>query len=172
MRRCDVAAGGAPHELARPVEVSIRGGMVVSVVMTENERMFRRLIEEGIGGGDPTVIDEIVAPDFTEHQHGLTSGSEGLKTIARRLHTWFPDLSLTVEDVVVDGDKVWGRIVGRGTNTGSIMGRAPSGKHIEIDIIDICRFEGGKMVEHWGVPDQLSMLEQVGIFPGAPTPQP
>ncbi len=49
----------------------------------------------------------------------------------------------------------------RGTNSGSIMGRPPTGRKLEIDVIDIGRFSDGKMVEHWGVPDQIGMMEDL-----------
>jgi predicted ester cyclase len=66
--------------------------------------------------------------------------------------------------MVEDGDKVWGHFRGRGTNTGSFMGQDPTGKTMEIDVIDIARFKNGKMVEHWGVPDRFALLLQLGLF--------
>lgn len=82
------------------------------------------------------------------------------------LRAGFPDLTLTIEDIVSRDDKVWARCVGRGTQTGPMMGRPPTGKSMQIDIIDICRVANGEIVEHWGVPDQLGMLEQIGVIPG------
>jgi len=76
----------------------------------------------------------------------------------------FPDIRLTIEDEAAVGDKVWIRMRARGTNNGSIMGKPPTGKKMEIDVFDVCRVKDGKIVEHWGVPDQLGMLEQVGIL--------
>ena len=75
----------------------------------------------------------------------------------------FPDLRLTIEDTTVEGDKVWISMRARGTNNGSIMGKPPTGKKMEIGVFDVCRVKDGKIVEHRGVPDQLGMLEQVGI---------
>jgi predicted ester cyclase len=75
------------------------------------------------------------------------------------------DFSLTIEDVAVAGDVVWARNRARGVNTGSVMGNPPSGRLVEIDVIDIVRFEDGRVVEHWGIADQLGMMLQLGLMP-------
>jgi predicted ester cyclase len=75
------------------------------------------------------------------------------------------DFSLVVEDVAVEGDTVWSRNRARGTNTGSVMGHPPTGKPVDVDVIDIVRFEGGRIVEHWGIADQLGLMLQVGVVP-------
>jgi predicted ester cyclase len=76
------------------------------------------------------------------------------------------DFTLTVEDVAVAGDTVWARNRGRGVNTGPVMGNPPTGRPVEVDVIDILRFENGIAVEHWGVADQVGMLLQLGVMPG------
>ena len=131
----------------------------------ENTDRLKRLLLEGFGRGDMSVLDEVVAEDFVEHQHGLPQGREGLKNVIRDLRQAFPDLSYTVVQMVEDGDKVWGHLRARGTNEGPFRGRDPSGKVMKIDVIDISRFEDGKMVEHWGVPDRLGTLLQLELFP-------
>ncbi|MDP8960889.1 MAG: ester cyclase [Actinomycetota bacterium] len=68
---------------------------------------------------------------------------------------------MTVEDMVIDGDKVWARSVGRAVDT-------RSGKLLTITVIDICRFEEGRIVEHWGVPDRFALLDQLGVLPQPP----
>jgi len=68
----------------------------------------------------------------------------------------------------VAGDVVWTRNRARGIHTGSVMGNPPTGKAIEVDVIDILRFEDGIAVEHWGIADQLGMMQQVGAMPGGP----
>jgi predicted ester cyclase len=133
---------------------------------------FRRIVEQGIGAGDESVLDAFVAEDAVEHQRGNAPGREGAKGVSRVLHRWMSDFSLTVEDVVVSGDLVWTRNRARGTNTGSVMGMAPTNQRVEVDVFDVGRFENGTMVEHWGVADQLGLLLQVGFDPrstGAPT---
>lgn len=133
---------------------------------------FRRIVEQGIGAGDESVLDAFVAEDAVEHQRGNAPGRGGAKGVSRVLHRWMSDFSLTVEDVVVSGDLVWTRNRARGTNTGSVMGMAPTNQRVEVDVFDVGRFENGTMVEHWGVADQLGLLLQVGFDPrstGAPT---
>jgi predicted ester cyclase len=127
----------------------------------------RRLIEVGFGQGDLSVLDELMAEDIVEHQRGNRPGRDGGKAVVRTLHGWMSDFSLTVEDLAVNGDTVWTRNRARGVNTGSVMGRPPSGRPVEVDVIDILRFEDGRAVEHWGVADQLGMMLQVGAM-GAP----
>jgi predicted ester cyclase len=106
---------------------------------------LKRLLLEGFGAGDFTVVDEVVAQDLVEHQHGLPQGREGLKSVIRSLREAFPDLSYTAVQMVADGDKVWGHFQGRGTNTGSFMGHPPTGKPMTLDVIDIGRFNNGTL---------------------------
>ncbi len=134
-----------------------------------NRELFRRVIEEGFSQGNLAVIDELISPDHEEHQPSMGPGPAGVKGAIAYLRSVFPDFTLTVEDMTTDGDKVWARLKARGTQRGPYMGMPPTGRRIEIDVIDICRFEGGKMVEHWGVPDRFALLEQLGLLPG---PQP
>ncbi|MGH7601513.1 MAG: ester cyclase, partial [bacterium] len=79
--------------------------------------------------------------------------------------TAFPDLQVTVEDIIAKGDKVWVYTTMRGTNKGEFMGMPATGKKIEVKGIDIVRFVNGKAVEHWGVSDDLTMMQQLGMIP-------
>ncbi len=139
---------------------------------TGNEAIYRRIIDEVFNQGHLDVADELVAPTCIEHQRGgLGDGPDGAKRTARALRTAFPDFSLTIQDLVVDGDKVWARQRGGGTNLGSFFGRPPTGRTAHIEVYDVARFENGKMVEHWGVPDQLGMMFELGLIE-APSRQP
>ena len=129
----------------------------------QNEDRFRRLIEEGFGRGDVAVVDELVAADCAEHQRGLKPGAAGAKETIRTLRSWFADFDLSVDDLVAAGDMVWARNIATGLNTGSVMGMTPTGKPMKITVFDVARFENGRIVEHWGVPDQLGMLLQLGL---------
>ena len=135
------------------------------MVIEDNVTKMRRIIEVGIGQGDISVIEELIAPGCVEHQRGNNSGSHGVKQVAETLHRWMSDFSLTMEDVAVSGDLVWTRNRARGINTGAVMGNPPSGKPIDLDVIDICRFEGGQVVEHWGIADQMGLMLQIGAMP-------
>jgi predicted SnoaL-like aldol condensation-catalyzing enzyme len=134
---------------------------------SSQKQAFRRLIEEAISAGNPSVVDELLSEDFAEHQDGIIgTGPEGAKIVSRQLHAWFSDFTLTVEEMLEEGDTVCGRLKGRGVNTGSIMGHPPTNKRVEVDVIDIIRFKDGKMVAHWGVANTFGLLQQVGILPG------
>ena len=132
----------------------------------ENIQTARRFFDRAFSTGDLAVIDEIVAADFVEHQNGAEgTGPEAVKRIVAGLRKSFPDLTLTIQDVVASGDDVWVRVRARGTDSGGVAGRAPTGTSVEIDVIDVLRFRGGRIVEHWGVADRLGMLQQVGVVP-------
>src|SRR5207245_10070787 len=109
--------------------------------------IYRRLVEEGVSQGDLAVCDELVAPGRIEHQRGAAGeGPEGAKNTIKYLRAAFPDFHITIDDLVAVGDKVWARQRGGGTNLGSFAGHPPTGIKAFTDVIDVCRFEGGKMV--------------------------
>ena len=130
----------------------------------QNQAAFREVIVEAFNQGRYDVLRKHFRPDFVEHQFGLHPTIEGLQGDIQFLRTAFPDLKLTIEDVVEAGDKVWVRMTARGTNRGGFMG-PPNGKSFEIAVFDECRFEDGKIVEHWGSPDRFAMLAQLGLLP-------
>jgi predicted ester cyclase len=137
----------------------------------QNKQTFRRVIEEGFNQGNLSALDELFAANFREHQDGmLPPNLEGVKGAIRSLRSFFPDLKLTIEEIIAVGDKTWARIVARGTHGGQFMQLPPTGKTITITVIDICRFEGGKIFEHWGVADRLAMMQQIGAIPSPERP--
>ena len=129
-----------------------------------NQRVLCRVIEEGFNKGNYAALDALFANDYQEHQFALHTTLEGFKNDIRALRTGFPDFQLTVEDIIANTDMVWIRMTGRGTNLGPFMG-PPTGKSIAVTVIDVCRFEGGKIVEHWGVPDRFAVLAQLDLLP-------
>ncbi len=141
------------------------------MTVEENIATVRRLIDEGFTAGNIDVCEEIIAPDSVEHQRGLQPGIEGAKQTIRTLRSWFSDFELTILDVATTDDMVWFRNRATGINTGKVFGRPATGLPIDITVIDIVRLRDGRIVEHWGVPDQLGMLSQLGLF-GPPEPAP
>jgi predicted ester cyclase len=130
------------------------------------ETVARRLIEEGFNQGNLDVCDELNSGDLVEHQSfgpDHAPGPEGVKAVIRSLRQAFGDFHLEIEDLTVAGDKVWLRMTGSGTNDGSFMGNAPTGRRMRTDVFDIVRVQHGRIVEHWGVPDRLSVLFQLGL---------
>jgi len=131
-----------------------------------NEQLFKILIEEGFSKGDVTVFDKYTSQDFVENQYGFFPPNvEGVKKAIHSLHKAFSDFSMVIEDLVAYDDKVWGRMTARGIQMGQFGPMPPTGKRIEITVIDIMRFKDGKLIEHWGVPDRLAAMEQLGMKP-------
>ena len=134
--------------------------------MSNAEELARRLIEEGFNAGDLRVADEVISPDQIEHQHygpDHAPGAEGVKAVIASLKRAFSDFHLAIEDLVVEGDKVWLRMTATGTNDGSFMGHPPTGRAMRSDVFDVVRVRDGRIAEHWGVPDRLNTLFQLGL---------
>jgi predicted ester cyclase len=137
-----------------------------------NIEATRRLIDEGFTLGRLEVCDEVVDARMVEHQRGLRPGIEGAKDTIRTLHAWFSEFELRIEDLVATDDTVWIRNRATGLNAGRVFGNPPTDRRFEIVVFDVLRFRDGKLVEHWGVPDQLGLLAQLGLFsPRASAPE-
>lgn len=131
----------------------------------QNLAAIKRLIEEGFGRGDVRVVDDLVDEGVVEHQRGIEPASpEGVKRAIRFLHTAFPDMQVEVLHAVADGDLAWCHFTASGTHLGPFGRTPPTGKSYQIDVIDIARFKNGRIVEHWGVADRFSQLEQLGLL--------
>ena len=126
-----------------------------------------RMMIEGFGAGNPDVVEELLSPNAIEHQFGLAgSGADAVahvKAAVVDVHRSFPDMTFTLEESVESGDTVWARFRGTGTATGPFFG-PPSGRPVEITVIDVARVVGGRIVEHWGVPDRFALLAQTGVL--------
>jgi predicted ester cyclase len=134
----------------------------------QNKGVFRRVIEEGFNKSDLETLDQYFPARYIEHQFDLPSTLEEFKGSIRYLRDTFAPFNLTIEAMVADGDTVWARMTGRGTDAKGVMGRPPTGRSFEITVIDVCRFEDGKIVEHWGVPDRFHQMAQLGLLPRPP----
>ena len=131
------------------------------------ERVVRRLIDEAFSQGRLDVCDERIADDIVEHQDygpAHAPGSAGVKAVVTSLRRAFSDFKLEIEDIVVAGDTVWTRNIATGTNDGTYMGHPPTGHTFRVYVIDVMRVVDGRVVEHWGVPDRLGVLHQLGII--------
>ena len=131
--------------------------------MPSNIDLFRAIIEHGFNQGDLSVAHEICADRLVEHEYLARSdlpGPEILKLQIQSARTEVADLHLVIEEVVEAGDKVWARM--------NATGKARNGKNISMYVFDVCRFEHGKLVEHWGVPDRFALLHQAGLLPPPP----
>ena len=133
--------------------------------------VVRRQVEEIFVRGDLDVADEIIATDYVGHDPALpepTRGPEGVKQAATGYRTAFPDLTMTIEQQVAEGDTVVTRWTGRGTHEGELFGIAPTGKQVTVTGISVTRVVAGKMVEDHTNWDTFGMMQQLGVIP-APT---
>jgi predicted ester cyclase len=134
----------------------------------KNTAAAKRFYDEVMGKGNLKVIDELVADNFVEHyvpDPKVPANKAGLVQTVTMLRTAFPDLQITVEDIIAKGDKVWIYTTTRGTNKGEFMGMKATGKKIDVKGLDIVRFVNGKAVEHWGLNDDYTMMMQLGMIP-------
>lgn len=132
--------------------------------MTNNAEALRQVIERGFGSGDLSVADKFAGDSTVEHEYAapdVPGGVDLLKAMISEAREHMPDLTMTVEDMVMDGDKVWTRSVGRGTD-------ARTGQPVTLTVFDVCRFANGRIVEHWGVPDRFALLHQAGLLAAPP----
>jgi predicted ester cyclase len=131
----------------------------------------RRLLEDSFGDGKFELIDQLVAPEALNHDPALPAhmrdlrGPEGLKRIVTMYRTAFPDLRMTVDDVIASGDKVVLRWHSEGTHHGELAGLAPTGARGSVTGISIDRWKDGKLVEGWAEWDNLGLARQLGAAP-------
>lgn len=144
----------------------------------QNKATYRRFVEDVINAGRIELVDELFSPAYVDHSRppGAPEGLDGVRAIPTMFRGAFPDLAFTIELMVAEGDLVATLVTGRGTHQGPFMGIAPTGKRATWSSMGFFRVADGKIVEHWGSPDLLTLLMQLGAIPspagaGAATPQ-
>jgi len=136
--------------------------------MSEQNKAAARKVLEVFSTGDLDVLDEFVAPNAIDHDAynpHASEGAEGQKKTIAMYRDAFPDLQMTVEDQIAEGDMVATRWTAVGTHQGEVMGIPASGKTTTVTGIGIDRFEDGKIVEAWNNWDTLGMMQQIGAIP-------
>lgn len=136
----------------------------------DNKALVRSLFEEVINPGDLDRAGEFLDAGFVEHvpAPGQAPGVEGLKEVIAMLRSAFPDLHITIEDLVAEADKVSVRLTVRGTHRGEFQGIPPTGRQVAWAGI---RIADGKVVERWFQSDVLGLRRQIGAGPPAGQPQ-
>lgn len=132
----------------------------------ENKALTTRFIEEFINKNNPAVANEIFAEDFVNHspQFEVAPDIEGLIQMIALLHEGFPDLRLTIEDIIAENDKVVVCTKTTGTFSREFLGMQPTNKSINSFQISILRFEKQKVKERWNVNNQLETMRQLGLM--------
>jgi steroid delta-isomerase-like uncharacterized protein len=124
-----------------------------------------------INAGDVDGFIDQLSDDFVDHETGpgIPPTKEGARQLFNILVGAFPDLRFDIEDIIESGDKVVARARITGNHKGDFFGVAPSGKRVDVEAIDIVRFDDeGLAYEHWGVMDMMLMMQQVGAVPEGP----
>jgi predicted ester cyclase len=138
--------------------------------VSERNKATARAVFEVWSTGEIDRLDQLVARHVVHHDPYDPNAAEGLVGMKRTIElnrSAFPDIQLTVEDQVAEGDKVVTRWRGEMTHTGRLAGAAPSGRRVAITGITIDRFEDGKIVEAWRSMDMLGLLQGIGALGGA-----
>jgi predicted ester cyclase len=144
-----------------------RGRRSAATGPDHNKRLVRRALEEIYANGDLELADELIHPDFVDHEPAhpdQPTGPESVRQTVRQLHGAFGGLRFEVEDEIAEGDKVVQLVVMSGRHTGSLMGREPTGREFAVRHVYIWRIAGGRIVEHWGSRDDLGLLGQLGLL--------
>ncbi len=135
------------------------------MLQTNNAKLIKRYFEEVWNRGQLDVLDEIIAADYVNHTPGLPNpipGPTGLKPIVAAIRKAFPDLKYVIENMVVSDDQVAVQTTMHGTHTGDFFGISPTHKVIKVSQMQIERITNYKIVEHWRITDELSLLKQLG----------
>jgi predicted ester cyclase len=136
----------------------------------DNKRLTRRALDEIYTRGDLELVDEVVHPDFIDHEPAhpeQPSGPESVKQTVRHLRGMLGGLRFEIEDEIAEGDRVVQRVTMSGRQTGPLMGREATGREFAVRHIYIWRIADDKIVEHWGSRDDLGLLGQLGLLPTA-----
>jgi steroid delta-isomerase-like uncharacterized protein len=121
-------------------------------------------IYEAINTGRVDLLEKFVAPDYVEHSEGFR-GVEPFQQQITAFRAAFPDLHVSIDDLLTDGDRFASRTTVTGTHTGDLMGMPATGKQISVEAVDIGRIENGQAKERWGGLNMYAMLTQLGVIP-------
>lgn len=133
--------------------------------MTTNEQHLAETFLEMLNTHEPDLVDRFVSDDYRNHNAFVADGREANRQFWTAFFAALPDLTGTMEDLVISGDRVVGRFVYRGTHTGDFMGIPATGNTVEMRTIDIWRVENGMFVEHWDELNLLEVFQQLEVIP-------
>ncbi len=134
----------------------------------ENKAIMRRYFKGAWEQGDLELLDELLAPDYVNHNPAtpdMPTGPEGVKGVVSMFRSGIPDLKVVIEDMIVEDDKVATRYTLEGTHGGELFGVPPTGKRLSIKSMTVERVSKGKIRDHWRVTDSLEMMQQLGVVP-------
>jgi predicted ester cyclase len=138
----------------------------------ENKAKRRRIDDECFNQGNLATADELVAPDAQDLSPGRVpelpkTGAETLQAIVPLLRTAFPDLCITTDEIIAEGDALVARAPWTRTHHGAFMGIPPTGQHVSWSSLELVHVRDGNFVSHFGIPDAMSLMQQLGGLPSA-----
>ena len=137
-------------------------------MLEQNKAIVRRLFEELWNKGNLSLADQLFTPNYTHHDSSSPDFGHGPESERKRVtlyRTAFPDLHLTIEDIIAEGDAVMARWSCRGTHKGDLSGIAPTGKQFTISGVTIARLTNGKLAEGYVNWDAQGLMQQLGVVP-------
>ena len=136
----------------------------------QNKAVVRRFVEEVLNKGNLALTGELFASDYTNYGFGPPFGREGFAAVIGQFHSAFPDLRITIENMIAEGDRVVIRGTARGTHRGEFNGIPPTGKQITVPLMTEYRLTNGKIVEDRPLIDMSGLLQQIGAVPALARP--
>jgi steroid delta-isomerase-like uncharacterized protein len=136
--------------------------------MAQGAELIQEFYDEILCGGKLDRIDDMVTDDVVDHEQGLPGqpeGKDGVRFFVNTMRDAFSDLKATCSPTLESGDMAAAQVTITGKHTGEFMGVPATDKSFEIESIDIIRFEDGKCAEHWGVTDNMALMQQIGAVP-------
>jgi len=136
--------------------------------MAEGVELIQRFYDDVLGAGDMDAFEEIVSDDVIDHEEfpgAPDNRKEGVRYFVNMMRGSFSDLKGTIGPSVESGDLASAQVTISGTHTGEFMGVPATEKSFEIECIDIIKFADGQCLEHWGVTDVMSLMQQLGAIP-------
>lgn len=137
------------------------------MITQSNEALVRGFIEEVFNNRNLAAIADYLSPNEVDHTlpPGMPTDRAGTTQGISMFLRAFPDLRITIDELVAEGDKVVIRYTSRGTQRGPFMVIPPTGREVAVSSYLTARIADGKIVELWGLDDQLGMLQQTGVIP-------
>jgi steroid delta-isomerase-like uncharacterized protein len=134
----------------------------------QNKTTARRVVEEGWTKHNPMILEQLISADAPLHDPQDPSNAKGPQGAKSTLATYlkaFPDLKITIEREIADGDYVVQHLVFTGTNTGALNGVPATDKKVNVTAVMTSKIKDGKVVEAWSLFDSLTLMQQLGIVP-------
>lgn len=136
--------------------------------MSDGNKSLVRRIYDSVNRNDIDALGAAIADDVIEHDEfpGFEQTKSGVLHFFRDLHASFSGFTMTVEDMIAEGDKVFVRATMTGTHQGEFFGIPATGRSISVPLADFFRIRDGQVAEHWGVTDSGVMMQQLGVGEG------